>query len=54
MKTQIDAMKELKETFIYSSDLKEGNFYFIVGNGGIHNWHWINQFIYNILPDVFN
>ncbi|WP_195262886.1 alpha/beta hydrolase-fold protein [Clostridium sp. 1001275B_160808_H3] len=54
MKPQIDAMRELKDSFIYSSDLKEGNFYFIVGHGGIHNWHWINQFIYNILPDLFN
>lgn len=54
MKPQIDAMRELKDSFIYSSNLKEGNFYFIVSKGGIHNWHWINQFIYNILPDLFN
>ncbi|MDV4151160.1 alpha/beta hydrolase-fold protein [Clostridium sp. AL.422] len=54
MRPQIDALRELKDSFIYSSDLKEGNFYFIVGHGGIHNWHWINQFIYNILPDLFN
>ncbi len=54
MKPQMDALKELKDSFIYSSDLKEGNFYFIVAPGGIHNWHWINQFIYNILPDLFN
>lgn len=53
MKPQIDAMKELKDSFIYSSNINEGNFYFIEGKGGVHNWHWINQFIYNILPDLF-
>ncbi len=54
MKPQIDAMKEMKDSFIYSSDTKEGNFYFLVCDGAEHNWHWINQFIYNILPDLFN
>lgn len=54
MKPQMDAMKELTDSFIYSSDTKEGNFYFIECEGGIHTWHWVNQFIYNILPDLFN
>lgn len=53
MKPQMDAMKELTDSFIDSSDSKGGNFYFIEGDGGVHTWHWVNQFIYNILPDVF-
>ncbi|QSF48012.1 Ig-like domain-containing protein [Paenibacillus tianjinensis] len=53
MKPQIDAMKQIKESFIYSSDTKKGNFYFIVSDGGTHAWNWVNQYIYDILPDLF-
>ncbi|HZK34902.1 MAG TPA: hypothetical protein VFD33_06305 [Bacillota bacterium] len=53
MKPQIDAMKKFKDSFVYSADIIEGNFYFIECDGGIHNWHWANQFIYNILADFF-
>lgn len=53
MKPQMDAMKELTDSFIYSADTNEGNFYFIDCDGGVHTWHWVNQFIYNILPDLF-
>ncbi|EPR07646.1 dockerin type I domain-containing protein [Ruminiclostridium papyrosolvens] len=53
MKPQIDAMKKLTDTFVYSSDIKNGNFYFMVANGGTHAWTWINQYIYNVLPDLF-
>ena len=53
MKPQIDAMKELKDSFIYSPDSEKGNFYFIVSDDGIHTWKWVNQFIYDILPDLF-
>jgi len=53
MKPQMDAMKELTNSFIYSADTKKGNFYFIECEGGEHNWYWVNQFIYNILPDLF-
>jgi len=53
MKPQIDAMKELSDTFIYSANLEKGNFYFMVCEGGTHAWNWVNQYIYNILPDLF-
>ncbi|MCL6606376.1 MAG: Ig-like domain-containing protein [Paenibacillus sp.] len=53
MKPQIDAMKQFKENFIYSSDMNKGNFYFIVSDGGTHAWNWVNQYIYDILPDLF-
>ena len=53
MEPQIDAMKKLKDTFIYSNNKENGNFYFIVNEEGVHTWYWINQFIYNILPDLF-
>lgn len=53
LKPQVDAMKQLKDTFIYSSDTTKGNFYFIVSDGGTHAWNWVNQYIYDILPDLF-
>ncbi|WP_020620535.1 sugar-binding protein [Paenibacillus daejeonensis] len=51
---QIDAMKQLTDVFIYSSDAKKGNFYFMTVEGGTHAWNWQNQYIYGILPDLFN
>ena len=53
LKPQIDAMKELKDSFIYTGNLEKGNFYFIVSDGGTHAWNWVNQYIYDILPDLF-
>lgn len=53
LKPQVDAMKQLKDSFIYSSDMKKGNFYFIVADGGTHAWNWVNQYVYDILPDLF-
>lgn len=53
MKPQIEAMKEIGDPFVYGSDLNEANLYFIEADGGVHNWHWVNQFIYNVLPDLF-
>jgi len=52
LKHQVDAMKKL-DTFIYSSNIDKGNFYFMVANDGTHTWYWVNQYIYNILPDLF-
>lgn len=54
LKPQVDAMKQLTDVFIYSSDTKKGNFYFLVADGGTHAWNWQNQYIYDILPDLFN
>lgn len=51
---QVEEMKKFDDVFIYSSDLKKGNFYFIVCEGGTHAWNWVNQYIYDILPDLFN
>jgi enterochelin esterase-like enzyme len=53
LKPQVDEMKKLKDAFIYSGNPSKGNFYFIVGEGGTHAWNWVNQYIYDILPDLF-
>lgn len=38
MNTQIDEMKKLDDIFVYSADLRKGNFYYLVLKGGAHNW----------------
>jgi len=53
MVPQIDELKKLTDTFIYSNDPIEGNFYFMVAQGGTHWWGYVNQYIYNVLPDLF-
>jgi S-formylglutathione hydrolase FrmB len=53
LKPQVDAMKLLTDSFIYSANTTKGNFYFIVSDGGTHAWNWTNQYIYDILPDLF-
>lgn len=53
LKPQIEAMKRHADVFRYSSNPEKGNFYFLEGEGGTHTWYWQNQFIYNILPDLF-
>mgnify|MGYP000854054387 CR=1 FL=1 len=53
MVPQIEALKQLSDSFIYSGDVSKGNFYFMVAKGGTHHWNWVNQYIYNILPDLF-
>ncbi|MEK4252391.1 sugar-binding protein [Paenibacillus sp. FSL W7-1287] len=53
LKPQVDAMKQFDDVFIYSSDTKKGNFYFIDAEGGTHAWNWQNQYIYDILFDMF-
>jgi enterochelin esterase-like enzyme len=52
MARQIDAMKEV-DIFKYSSNPEKGNFYFMVVENAGHTWYWVNQYIYNILPDLF-
>ena len=54
LKPQIDAMRLMTDVFIYSSDKTKGNFYFLVAEGGSHSWNWQNQYIYHILPDLFD
>ena len=53
MKPQIDEMMKLKDSFIFSADTEKGNTYFLVCEGGTHAWNWVNQYIYDILPDLF-
>lgn len=53
LKPQIEAMKQHADAFPYSSNPARGNFYFMEAEGGSHTWYWQNQYLYNILPDLF-
>lgn len=50
---QIEAMKNYPEGFTYSETASEGNLFFQVAEGGVHNYTSMIQYIYNALP-VFN
>jgi S-formylglutathione hydrolase FrmB len=53
MVTQIDAMKKLTDSFIYTADQSKGNFYFMALEDGTHTWNCVNRYLYNMLPDLF-
>lgn len=54
MNAQIEEMKKLDDIFVYSADLRKGNFYYITLPGGAHNWTCVDRYLYNILPDLFH
>lgn len=53
MTPQIEEMKKRPE-YVYSSDLSQGNFYYLVRQGGIHWWGNVRHYIYDILPYFFH
>ena len=53
MNSQIAEMQKLTDTFVYSADIRKGNFYYLTLEGGAHNWTCVNRYLYNILPDLF-
>ncbi|MDF2611520.1 MAG: enterochelin esterase-like enzyme, partial [Lachnospiraceae bacterium] len=54
MVSQINAMKKVDDTFLYTANLNKGNFYFMTLEGGTHTWNCVNRYLYNMLPDLFN
>jgi len=58
MVNAIPAMADQKDSegnpiFNYNADLSQGNLYLLLLPGGTHTWQCVNQYLYNILPDVF-
>jgi hypothetical protein len=58
MVNAIPAMADQKDSegkpiFNYNADLSKGNLYLLLLEGGTHTWQCVNQYLYNILPDVF-
>ncbi len=52
LSAQVEDMKKLSE-FEYTSDFSKGNFWYILTNGGQHDWYYVRQYIYNCLPFFF-
>ena len=50
---QIEAMKELKDFFIFSEDYSEGNFHYLLAEGYIHEYPAVYQYVYNYMPYLF-
>ncbi len=53
LRPQIENMKKLSQ-FEYTSDFSKGNLWFILANGGGHDWYYVRQYLYNCLPFFFH
>lgn len=55
MNPQIESMKKMTDTFTYTSDFSQGNFYYLLCEGGSHWWTgYIVHYIYDALPYFFH
>ena len=50
---QIEAMKKLDDVFRFSEDVREGNLHYLLGDGMVHSYEAVYQYLYNDLPDLF-
>lgn len=53
MVPQLDAMKELTDTFVYCDNFTDGNFYYYPFISTGHSIETVNRTIYNALPKFF-
>ncbi|MBR1585680.1 MAG: enterochelin esterase [Clostridia bacterium] len=53
LSAQIDAMKQLPDTFRFQEDLTQGNAHYFVAEGKVHCYEHVYQYLYNILPYLF-
>lgn len=52
LRPQIESMKKLPQ-FEYTSDFSKGNLWFILANGGGHDWFYLRRYVYDCLPFFF-
>ncbi len=50
---QVEEMKKMSQ-FVYTYDLSQGNFYFLVAQGKEHNWGEVRHYVYDVLPYFFH
>lgn len=50
---QISEMKKLTDTFTYDHDISKGNLYYLEVQGGRHNYEWVTDYLYVLLPYLF-
>ena len=53
MSPQIEEMKKMPQV-VYSSDLSQGNFYYLVAPGKTHWWGYVRHYVYDVLPYFFH
>lgn len=51
--THIEAMQRLTDMFVYDYRPSVGNLYFLLAQGGQHNYDWVTDYFYVILPHLF-
>ena len=50
---QIEEMKKLTDTFIYDYDTSKGSLFYLDVQGGLHDYEWVTDYLYVILPHIF-
>lgn len=50
---QINEMKKLTDVFSFDFDSKKGNLYYMEALNGQHDYNWVTDYLYNVLPYVF-
>ncbi len=53
LEPQVEAMKELTDTFVYCDNFADGNFYHCLFEGGGHDKNTVLSVMYNGLPKMF-
>ncbi|MBQ8171467.1 MAG: enterochelin esterase [Oscillospiraceae bacterium] len=53
LEPQVEAMKELSDTFVYCDNFADGNFYHCLHEGGGHDKSTVLNVMYNGLPKMF-
>lgn len=51
---QVNAMKQLSETFVWAENFADGNLFETVVEGGWHDVHSVKKVMYNGLPKMFD
>ena len=50
---QIEAMKARDDVFRFSEDFEKGNLHYLLGDGMVHSYDAVCQYLYNYLPCLF-
>ena len=53
MNAMMEDMKKFTDVFKFDQDITVGNTYFMVADSGTHAWNFVNQYLWNIFPDLF-
>lgn len=51
---QIEEMKKLSDEFTFSYMPDKGNLYYLVAQDGLHDYNWVTDYLYDVLPYLFS